>query len=165
MSKKTHSRRKFLVGGSLGVLGAALHVEIQAQTPAGQLPNGQPETPGAPSAFGTAPPVGPEVSPATFAEAEKLMQVEMTAADRTIAASNWRMQMAPLYERRTGPKKITLEPTLAPASQWNPMLPGMQKPHAESVFVRSESTAPLPAKGEDIAFAPVWQLSRFADLM
>ena len=140
-----------------------MHVEIQAQTPAGQLPNGQPETPGAPSAFGTAPPVGPEVSPATFAEAEKLMQVEMTAADRTIAASNWRMQMAPLYERRTGPKKITLEPTLAPASQWNPMLPGMQKPHAESVFVRSESTAPLPAKDEDIAFAPVWQLSRWIE--
>ena len=140
-----------------------MHVEIQAQTPAGQLPNGQPETPGAPSAFGTAPPVGPEVSPATFAEAEKLIQVEMTAADRTIAASNWRMQMAPLYERRTGPKKITLEPTLAPASQWNPMLPGMRKPHAESVFVRSESTAPLPAKGEDIAFAPVWQLSRWIE--
>ena len=159
MSKKSHSRRKFLVSGSLGVLGAALH----AQAPAGQLPNGQSETPGAPSAFGTAPPVGPEVSPATFAEAEKLMQVEMATADRATAASNWRMQMAPLYERRTGPKKIALESTLAPASQWNPMLPGIPKPQTESVFVRSEVTAPLPAKDEDIAFAPVWQLSRWIE--
>ena len=164
MSKKTHSRRKFLVTGSLGVLGAALH----AQTPPellsnGQLPNGQSETPGAPSAFGTAPPVGPEVSPTTFTEAEKLMQVEMTTADRATAASNWRMQMAPLYERRTGPKKITLEPSLAPASQWNPMLPGIPKPHMESVFIRSESVTPLPSKDEDIAFAPVSQLSRWIE--
>ena len=163
MSKKTHSRRKFLVSGSLGVLGTALHAQMQTQTPAGQLPNGQSETPGAPSAFGTAPPVGPEVSPATFAEAEKLMQVEMTATDRATAASNWRMQMAPLYERRTGPKRIALEPTLAPASQWNPMLPGIPKPHIESVFIRSESVASLPSKDEDIAFAPVSQLSRWIE--
>jgi Asp-tRNA(Asn)/Glu-tRNA(Gln) amidotransferase A subunit family amidase len=164
VSNKTHSRRKFLVGGSLGVLGAALH----AQTPAGQLsngqlPNGQSETPGAPSAFGTAPPVGPEVNPATFAEAGKLVQVEMTAADRATAASNWQRQMAPLYERRTGPKRIALEPTLAPASQWNPMLPGIPKPQIESVFIRSEGVAPLPSKDEDIAFAPVSQLSRWIE--
>jgi Asp-tRNA(Asn)/Glu-tRNA(Gln) amidotransferase A subunit family amidase len=141
------------------VLGAAL----QAQTPAGQLSNGQSETPGAPSAFGTAPPVGPEVTPATFAEAGKLMQVEMTSADRATAASNWRMQMAPLYERRTGPKKLALESSLAPATQWNPMLPGMRKPQAEGVFVRTEGVVPLPAKDEDIAFAPVWQLSRWIE--
>jgi len=145
------------------MLGAALHAQIQAQTPAGQLPNGQSEIPGAPSAFGTAPPVGPEVTPSTFAEAGKLVQVEMAAADRTTAASNWQRQMAPLYERRTGPKKIALESTLAPASQWNPMLPGIPKPQAESTFVRSETTAPLPAKDEDIAFAPVWQLSRWIE--
>ena len=159
MSKKIQSRRKFLVGSSLGILGAAL----QAQTPAGQLPNGQSETPGAPSAFGTAPPVGPEVSPATFAEAEKLMQVEMTVADRATAAGNWRMQMAPLYERRTGPRKIALESSLAPASQWNPMLPGIPKPQTESIFIRSEGVTPLPTKDEDIAFAPVWQLSRWIE--
>lgn len=168
MSKKTHSRRKFLVSGSLGVLGAALHAQMQAQTPAGQLPNGQlsngqSETPGAPSAFGTASPVGPEVSPATFAEAEKLMQVEMTAADRATAAGNWRMQMAPLYERRTGPKKVSLESTLAPASQWNPMLPGMAMKTGRS-FERSHDTrAALPVEEEDIAFAPVWQLSRWIE--
>ncbi len=146
------------------MLGTALHAQTPAgQVSNGQLSNGQSGTPGAPSAFGTAPPVGPEVSSATFAEAEKLMQVEMTAADRATAASNWRMQMAPLYERRTGPKKITLESSLAPASQWNPMLPGIPKPQTESSFVRSEGVAPLPTNDADIAFAPVWQLSRWIE--
>ena len=83
------SRRDFLAQSTLGLLGVA--VAAHAQTPQSQEP-----TPGAPPAFGTAPPVGPEVSAATFAEAEKLVQVEMTPADRAEAAENWRMQMAPL---------------------------------------------------------------------
>jgi len=125
----------------------------EAQTPQ-QLP------PGAPPAFGTSPPVGPEVSPATFAEAEKLAQVEMKAADRATAAGNWRMQMAPLLERRTGPRKIALEASLAPATQWNPALPGIAKPHAGNEFVRSVNAGvPLPANDDAIAFAPVAQLS------
>jgi hypothetical protein len=53
--------------------------------------------------------VGPEVSPSTFAEAEKLVQVENTAAHRAEAADSWRASMAPLYERRTGPHKVALE--------------------------------------------------------
>src|SRR5215475_932560 len=65
------SRRDFLAQSTLGLLSVA--VSAQAQTPQAQEP-----TPGAPPAFGTAPPVGPEVSPGTFAEAEKLVRVEMT---------------------------------------------------------------------------------------
>ncbi len=50
--------------------------------------------PGAPPAFGTSPPAGPEVSPATFAEAEKLVQVNLTSAEReqaarTLASESW----------------------------------------------------------------------------
>ena len=154
------SRREFLAHSSLGMLAAAMHAG--AQTPAGQnreLP------PGAPPAFGTAPPVGPEVSPATFAEAEKLVQVEMTAADIATAASNWRMQMAPLLERRTGPRKIALEATLAPATQWNPSLPGIAKSgHGANNFVRSgDDGLALPANEDTIAFAPVWRLSRWIE--
>jgi len=166
---RQHTRRNFVIGGSLGALAAALQVpELKAQAPAGQLPNGQSMTPGAPTAFGTAPPVGPEVTPATFAEAEKLVQVEMTAADRTQAASNWRMQMAPLYERRSGPRKIVLESTLAPATQWNPVLAGVPAAKtgngAGHGFERSgDALAPLPSNEEDIAFAPVWQLSRWIE--
>ena len=48
----------------------------------------------------------------------------MKPADLEQAASNWRVQMAPLYERRTGPRKLALEPELAPATHWNPSLPG-----------------------------------------
>jgi len=133
-------------------------MQAEAQAPA-ELP------PGAPVAFGTSPAVGPEVSPATFAEAEKLMQLQMTPADRATAASNWRMQMAPLLERRTGPRKIALEAALAPATQWNPSLPGMVKhPQGGNHFVRSSDVGTeLPASDDAIAFAPVWQLSRWIE--
>jgi Asp-tRNA(Asn)/Glu-tRNA(Gln) amidotransferase A subunit family amidase len=100
----------------------------------------------------------------TFAEAEKLVQVEMTAADRATAAGNWQMQMAPLYERRTGPRKIALEDGLAPATVWHATLPGMAGTHKAGEFVRSRDLpAPLPATDEEIAFAPVWQLSRWIE--
>ena len=161
------SRREFLALGSAGLLSAAIPAgPAAAQTPAQTPINQKPDSPpGAPTAFGTAPPVGPEVSPATFAEAEKLVQVEMTATDRATAAGNWRMQMAPLYERRTGPRKIELEASLAPATQWNPMLPGMRPAQTAShSFVRSrDRVAPLLSDEAEIAFAPVWQLSRWIE--
>src|SRR5215469_6895502 len=110
------SRRQFLANASFTLLGAALASGTQSQ----QIP----ETPGAPPAFGTAPSVGPELSSATFPEAEKLAQVQMSAAERAEAAGNWRSAMAPLYERRTGPRRVEIESTLAPYSLWNPLLPG-----------------------------------------
>jgi Asp-tRNA(Asn)/Glu-tRNA(Gln) amidotransferase A subunit family amidase len=154
------SRREFLAMGSAGVLAAA--IPAGAQAPINQKPD---SPPGAPTAFGTAPPVGPEVSPTTFAEAERLVQVEMKPVDRATAAGNWRMQMAPLYERRTGPRKIALEPSLAPATQWNPMLPRALSPkRVRNGFVRSgDSRLSLPASEEAIAFASVWQLSRWIE--
>ena len=158
------SRREFLTYSALGLMGAAMKAPA-AQVTAAQsmeLP------PGAPSAFGTSPPVGPEVTAATFAEAERLVQVEMTAADRATAASNWRMQIAPLYEFRTGPRKIVLESTLTPAMQWNPSLIGVpadkQCNAAASSFIRSAGrVAPLPVSDEDLAFASVAQLSRWIE--
>ena len=100
------SRREFLTHTSLGLLGAAIASQADAQQPA-ELP------PGAPPAFGTAPPVGPEVSADTFAQAEKLVEVELSAAERAQAASNWRNSMAPLYERRMGPRKVAIETACA----------------------------------------------------
>ena len=49
--------------------------------------------------------------PQTFAQAEKLVEVEFTEAELAQAASNWRMAMAPLYERRVGPHKVALPET------------------------------------------------------
>jgi Asp-tRNA(Asn)/Glu-tRNA(Gln) amidotransferase A subunit family amidase len=157
----TQTRRDFLAISTLGALGTALPLNA-AQTPA--APNNQ-QTPGAPPAFGTAAPVGPAVTAGTFVEAEKLVQIEMTPADRAQAASNWRESMAPVYERRTGPRKMELEADLAPATVWNPMLPGASPGKSGSEgnhLVRSADThSPLPANDADIAFASVAQLARW----
>jgi len=153
------TRREFLSETSLGLLGVAAlgQGQDQAQKPAEPPP-------GTPPAFGTAPAAGPEVSTATFAEAEKLMQVELTAADLAIAAGSWRSNMAPLYERRTGPHKVGLEPTVAPWSRWDPVLPGQKVRPERDRFVRSKVDAEaLPARDEDIAFAPLTQLSRWIE--
>lgn len=101
------SRRKFLASTSISLLGAATACSNKKHE-ASELPAGTPP------AFGTAPPVGPDVSASTFAEAEKLVQVDLRASDRALAAGNWRNSMAALYERRTGPRKVALEPALAP---------------------------------------------------
>src|SRR5579863_2052332 len=112
-----NSRRQFLSRASTALMSA---------TVACRKPSSDAEAPppGTPPAFGTAPDVGPPVSPATFAEAEKLVQFQLSAAEREVAASNWRKTMAPLYERRTGPRKFARPPSVAPASSWNPILPG-----------------------------------------
>ena len=150
------SRREFLTITSLGMLGVAAVSRLHAQNMS-TLP------PGAPSAFGAGPAFGPEVSVTTFAEAEKLVQFPLTDSERAMAAASWRKTMASLYERRVGPRKLALEDTLAPATTWNPMLPGMKPVAEQDRFVRSHSETSLPAKDEDIAFAPVTQLSRWIE--
>jgi Asp-tRNA(Asn)/Glu-tRNA(Gln) amidotransferase A subunit family amidase len=161
-----NSRRAFLKHGSLGLAAAAMGCQAPAhsgqQSAAAPVPAEGPPPPGAPPAFGTAPPVGPEVSAVTFLESEKLVRVSLTQAEQRQAAQNWRQAMAPLYERRTGPRKVALEPTLAPATQWNPMLPGMPPPPQHDHFVPAPAAfVPLPKSDDDIAFASVAQLSRW----
>jgi Asp-tRNA(Asn)/Glu-tRNA(Gln) amidotransferase A subunit family amidase len=156
------SRRNFLAAASMGLIGATIGVGEESA----QLPTQQPtEVPaGAPPAFGTGPAVGPEVSAGTFTEAEKLVQVELNAADRVMAATSWRQTMAALYERRTGPRKVALETTLAPYSQWNPVLPGRPSMPAIDRFVRSNADpGPLPSGDDEIAYAPVTKLSRWIE--
>ena len=154
------SRRQFLTITSAGLIGAAVAHTVHAQTPDQQ----QPPTPGAPPAFGTGPLVGPEISPATITEAEKLVQIKMTQPEVDQAASSWRANMASLYERRTGPRKVELEPTLAPATKWNPAIPGVEIGVTRDRFVRTNTDpGPLPSRDEDIAFAPVTKLSRWIE--
>ena len=161
------SRRQFLTVTSLGVLGAAAALRSPGQNAAGQNPAGpnpQDLSPGAPPAFGAGQPVGPEVSTTTFVEAEKLVQFEMNATERAVAAGSWRKTMAAIYERRTGPRKLALENTLAPASGWNPVLPGQKTGPERDRFVRSQiDPGTLPVHDEDIAFASVTQLSRWIE--
>jgi Asp-tRNA(Asn)/Glu-tRNA(Gln) amidotransferase A subunit family amidase len=159
----TRSRRVFLLG-SAAALGSAAMAKAQDATTGTPTPKPAELPPGSPPAFGTAPPVGPVVSAATFAEAEKLLQVELTAPERTQAAENWRNSVAAIYERRTGPRKVPLDASLAPYSLWNPVLPGHGTIPQRDRFVRSErDPGPLPATDTAIAFAPLWKLSRWIE--
>ena len=106
-----------------------------------------PATPGAPPTFGTGPLSGPPVSAATFAEAEKLAQVTMSPAEREMAAASWQRSMAPFLERRVGPRKVALDPTVAPATQWNPAFVGGTIGPSRDQFVRSADEA-IPLPGE-----------------
>jgi Asp-tRNA(Asn)/Glu-tRNA(Gln) amidotransferase A subunit family amidase len=151
------SRRQFLTNSSLGLLGIAVS-SCHEEKKTAELP------PGAPPAFATAPPVGPEVSPLTFAEAEKLVQVELSDSERKEAVASWRSGMAPLYERRVGPRKVALEPELAPWSHCEAVLPGKIAGPERNAFVRSKmDPGPLPTNDEDIAFAPVTRVSRWIE--
>jgi Asp-tRNA(Asn)/Glu-tRNA(Gln) amidotransferase A subunit family amidase len=140
-------------------MGAALACQGQQQQagPASALP------PGAPPTFGTAPEVGPAVSPDTFAEAAKLAQVQLSDGECAMAAASWRRSMAYMLERRTGPRTVPLEPEVAPATRWDPALSGEPGP-ARDRFLRSrDDGGPLPARDDDIAFAPVTKLSRWIE--
>jgi Asp-tRNA(Asn)/Glu-tRNA(Gln) amidotransferase A subunit family amidase len=122
------------------------------------------EPAGMPPAFGTAKPAGPEVSVETFSEAEKLVQVKLSNSDIAQAARSWRVNMAPLYERRVGPRKVELQTGLAPWSRWDPILPGTKAGPERNRVVRSKvEIGPLPSNDADIAFAPVTHLSRWIE--
>ena len=144
------TRRTFLVHGSLALAGA---------TAASQVP--QTPNPGAPPVFGTAPAAGPGVSAATFVEAEKLAQVTLSATEQAQAAGNWRNSMAPLLERRVGPRKLPLTDADVPATTWNPMLTPIVAPIETPTLRLAPVTAPLPTDEATIAFSPVTHLSHW----
>jgi len=154
-----NSRRTFLAGLSAAFAAAQVACERTEHPPAPGTPS-----PGMPPAFGTAPEAGPAVSTGTFAEAEKLVQFPLSTPDREEAAGNWRKSMAPLYERRTGPRKVDLPDGLAPATRWDPSIPGVAAPSTHDRFERSKTDpGPLPSNDADIAFAAVTQLSRWME--
>jgi Asp-tRNA(Asn)/Glu-tRNA(Gln) amidotransferase A subunit family amidase len=157
-------RRQFLNESQLALLALTLGCRGSGDAPATQS-QGTPAA-GAPPTFGTAPGSGPAVDAGTFAEAEKLVQVTMTQAQREQAAASWRQSMAAYLERRTGPRELALAPTDAPATLWNPMLPGVVtgSEATRDRFVRSGGDGvPLPSSDDAIAFAPVTQLSRWIE--
>jgi Asp-tRNA(Asn)/Glu-tRNA(Gln) amidotransferase A subunit family amidase len=153
-----NTRRQFLIRAPLGFLVGA--VAGSATTTA--LGDQSPATPGAPPTFGTGAGSGPVVTPGTFAEAEKLVQITMTPAERQQVANSWRTSMAPYLERRTGPRKVALDAADSPATIWNPVIPEVLLPPVRNRFVRSVGAPPpLPSSDRDIAFAPVTDLSRW----
>jgi Asp-tRNA(Asn)/Glu-tRNA(Gln) amidotransferase A subunit family amidase len=156
-----NTRRQFLITAPLSLATLAA-CRREAPAPAATTP--AQSTPGAPVAFGTAPPVGPEVTAATFAEAEKLTQVSHTPSDRAMLVTSWPRTGAPMYERRTGPRKVALPDALAPGMVWNPGAAIGRAVPAETGLVPSPDQAgPLPSSEADIAFAPLTSLSRWIE--
>jgi len=156
------TRREFLAEAAVGLAAAATSAAgvapAEAQDPSQQQPAG------APPAFGTGPGVGPQVSVTTFSEAEKLVQIELTKPQLEMAASSWRGNLASVYERRTGPHKLDLPPSVVPYSSWNPVLPGRKAGPDRDQFVRTKTDpGPLPKNEDEIAFAPVTRLSRWVE--
>jgi Asp-tRNA(Asn)/Glu-tRNA(Gln) amidotransferase A subunit family amidase len=154
--KTMKSRRDFLARMPLALAGVLAAWKLKAQT------TDPGAVPGAAPAFNTGAGTGPGVSQLTFAEAEKLVQVSMSEAHRAQAAASWRTAMAGTMERRVGPRRITLEAGLAPATVWNPELPGHAVEPAHDRFEPAAVDAgPLPARDVDIAFASVAALGQW----
>jgi Asp-tRNA(Asn)/Glu-tRNA(Gln) amidotransferase A subunit family amidase len=164
------TRREFLAATAVGLVGTVVaaesvgnaEVDSITATTAGQEPGQLPA--GMPPAFGTGVATGPKVSVGTFVEAEKLVQIELNKDELAQAAGSWRVNMAPLYEMRMGPRKMELREGLAPWSRWDPVLPGKKAGPESDRFLRSGAEAGvLPTNEEDIAFATVAQLSRWIE--
>ena len=154
--KMPGSRRDFLTQSALGFLGSAIGAHAAQKT---DLP------PGAPPAFGTAPPVGPEVTPTTFAEAEKLVQVEMTAADRAAGRLELADADGPPLRAPHGTAQTCARTTLAPAhTVESRRCRGGRTTHRAMTFVRSAGPRRRCPQTTRICLrARHWQLSRWIE--
>jgi Asp-tRNA(Asn)/Glu-tRNA(Gln) amidotransferase A subunit family amidase len=157
MAQKT--RRRFLADGAMALAGVAVAGAAgpaQAASPDAGTPAGSSSifsgTPGA-----GPPPSGPPVSAATFTEAEKLMRVTFTPAQRTQAAESWNQNMGPFFDRRS----FHLAETDVPGMVWNPVLRGIGRMPKRNRVVRSSGAGRMPTRDDDLAFAPVHLLSRW----
>ena len=115
-------------------------------------------TPGAPPTFGTGPVTGPPVSRGDVRRSREAR----AGHDAPGASASWRRRagsasLAPLLERRTGPRKVALEPDVAPATVWTPALHrhARRARRATRSCAAAPAPTPLPASDADIAFAPV----------
>lgn len=91
-----------------------------------------------------------------IAGAERLMGIAYTARERTQMLGNLDGQIASAKMRRAKP----LPNSVPTASRFDPRLPNFRMPSsAETIRFSPPGKVPLPANDEDIAFAPVTQLS------
>ena len=99
----------------------------------------------------------PAISEATIAEAERLLGVDYSSAERLLMADNIAGQIELARKRRA----VKLPATLAPATRFDPRLPGWRACDAGSFRPSDGPALPLPERDEGIAFAPVTQLARW----
>jgi len=151
------SRRRFLSSAALLAAAGAVPRPAGAGEPQPAAPAGPPPPP-PPGAFGTGAAAPGDVTVATIAEAEKLARVANRPEQRQLIVGSLGDQLSwPLALR-----KVPAPLSLAPASFFSPLLPGMRAPRGRSKLVRPPAgVASLPERDEDIAFAPVSDLSRW----
>jgi Asp-tRNA(Asn)/Glu-tRNA(Gln) amidotransferase A subunit family amidase len=153
MAGSTLSRRGFLSSA------AALAAAAAVPAPAGasdDLPAVPP--PPVPGSFGVGAAAPAGISEQTVAEAEKLFGVAYRPEQRTQIVASLGDQLSWPVKRRTVPLPFPA----APATRFDPLLPGMKPPAGRSRLVRPTGpTPPMPAGDEALAFAPVASLSRW----
>ena len=91
----------------------------------------------------------------TIAAAEEVMGVRYSEAERTAMRDNLAGQIDLAVRRR----QTKLPYDLAPATRFDPRLPGWTAPPATPFRPAAIEPGPLPDAAEDIAFAPVTQLA------
>ena len=146
------SRRTFLASTAVAAASTALPRRAVADTPAAT------PAPPATTGFGPPTPVPAGVTLKTIEEGEKLAVVQFRPEQRKLLLDSLGDQLAWPVQRR----KTPLPQSLAPASKFSPLLPGMAFPSGKSALVRPKAAAsPVPKTDDDLAFASVAELSRW----
>ena len=101
-------------------------------------------------------PVDEPISTRSLAEAEKLISVKYSPEQRKLVLLDLDDQIGRIKHLRS----VSLPNALAPASAFDPRLPGTEYEREQRAIVTSSNDAgPLPVNGDDIAFAPLISLS------
>ncbi len=99
-----------------------------------------------------------EFKPETIAAAEEVLGVRYTEAERTMMLGN----LAPQIENAQLRRALVFPNDLAPATRFDPRLPGFRATAPQRPVRWSEpDPGPLPSDDEDIAFAPITHLSHW----
>lgn len=102
----------------------------------------------------------PPLSVEDIEAAERLLGIAYTEAERRQMVGNLHGQIASARQRR----KVDLPNNAPMATRFDPRLPNFRMPAPFGPFRLSRRTAlPLPASDEDIAYAPVTQLSAWME--
>jgi Asp-tRNA(Asn)/Glu-tRNA(Gln) amidotransferase A subunit family amidase len=95
------------------------------------------------------------LSTETIAAAEDILGVRYSDTERALMLDNLAAQIDLAVRRRGTP----LPHDLAPATRFDPRLPGWTPPVASTFSMTLGDPGPLPDRAEDIAFAPVTRLA------
>ena len=93
----------------------------------------------------------------SIAAAERLLGVAYTEAERAMMAESIAAQIDLARQRRS----VRLPETLAPATRFDPRLPGFAMPDAGAFRPDAGAAPDLPDSDDDIAYAPVASLGRW----